>query len=376
MQKIANVGLIGCGHIAETYFRAHKYFNNFKIIKCADINHAASKKCAKTYGIKALSVSEIFMHSSNIGIMKMAELLGDDTIYKKSRNFGFGMTTGIRLPSETPGKLRPLNDWSGFSGRMVSIGQELSTSNLQIATSYCAIANGGYLVKPYVVKSIGDFNVGQNYPKVIRKVMSSNTASELLIMLEDVVVSGTGTNAYIPGFRVGGKTGTAEKFIDGSYSKREFISSFASIFPVDDPKYVCIVSVDSPLYGFHWGNETAAPIVKNIYSRIINDKEERGGENEQAQDKQGHDDQFDRDGASRGREWRWRGLIHVAWFSFASRTRRRWLSFKRLLGRDGDSACPVEGADQGQQPAFLDTGVDAAAIGGSTRPRLQLHEGG
>ncbi len=221
-----------------------------------------------------LSVSEIFMHSSNIGIMKMAELLGDDTIYKKSRNFGFGMTTGIRLPSETPGKLRPLNDWSGFSGRMVSIGQELSTSNLQIATSYCAIANGGYVVKPYVVKSIGDFNVERNYPKVIRKVMSSNTASQLLNMLEDIVVSGTGTNAYIPGFRVGGKTGTAEKFIDGSYSKREFISSFASIFPVDDPKYVCIVSVDSPLYGFHWGNETAAPIVKNIYSRIINDKEE------------------------------------------------------------------------------------------------------
>ena len=109
---------------------------------------------------------------------------------------------------------------------------------------------------------------------------------------------------------------------------------------------------------------------------LVNDKEERGGENEQAKDKQGHDDQFDRDGASRGREWRWRGLIHVTWFSFASRTRRRWLSFKRLLGRDGDSACPVEGADQGQQPAFLDTGVDAAAVGGSTRSRLQLHEGG
>ena len=174
--------------------------------------------------------------------MKMAELLGDDTIYKKSRNFGFGMTTGIRLPSETPGKLRPLKDWSGFSSRMVSIGQELSTSNLQIATSYCAIANGGYIVKPYVVKSIGGFNLDQNYPKVIRKVMSPNTASQLLTMLESVVVSGTGTNAYIPGFRVGGKTGTAEKFFNGSYSKRDFISSFASVFPVDDPKYVYSVS--------------------------------------------------------------------------------------------------------------------------------------
>jgi hypothetical protein len=87
------------------------------------------------------------------------------------------------------------------------------------------------------------------------------------------VVKGTGTKAYIPGFRIGGKTGTAEKFIKGSYSKSEFISSFASIFPIDNPKYVCVVSVDSPKYGFHWGNETAAPLVRGVYSRIINDKQ-------------------------------------------------------------------------------------------------------
>lgn len=221
-----------------------------------------------------MSVEDIFVHSSNIGIMKMAEILGDNIIYDTSRKFGFGMTSGIRLPSETSGKLRTLKHWSGISGRMVSIGQELSSSTLQIAMAYSTIANGGFLIKPYIVRSIGDTKIDYNYPKVIRKIISTKTSKQILSMLEEVVVSGTGTKAYIPGFRVGGKTGTAEKFIDGSYSKRYFISSFASIFPIDDPKYVCVVSVDSPVYGLHWGNETAAPLVKGIYSRIINDLEE------------------------------------------------------------------------------------------------------
>ncbi|MBC8311023.1 MAG: transpeptidase family protein [Candidatus Marinimicrobia bacterium] len=221
-----------------------------------------------------MSVEDIFVHSSNIGIMKMAEILGDEIIYDTSRKFGFGMTSGIRLPGETPGKLRTLKQWSGISGRMVSIGQEIASSTLQIAMAYSTIANGGFMVKPHIVKSVGDSNVEGNYPKVLRQIISSETSEELLAMLEKVVVTGTGTKASIPGFRVGGKTGTAEKFINGSYSKSEFISSFASIFPVDNPKYVCVVSVDSPKYGYHWGNETAAPVVRGVYSRIINDKED------------------------------------------------------------------------------------------------------
>ena len=219
-----------------------------------------------------MSVEDIFVHSSNIGIMKMAEILGDNIIYDTSRKFGFGMTSGIRLPGETPGKLRTLKQWSGISGRMVSIGQEIASSTLQIAMAYSTIANGGFMVKPYILKSVGNSNADGSYPKVLRQIISPETSEEILSMLEEVVVNGTGSKAYIPGFRVGGKTGTAEKFIDGSYSKHEFISSFASIFPIDDPKYVCVVSVDSPKYGFHWGNETAAPAVRGVYSRIINDK--------------------------------------------------------------------------------------------------------
>ena len=99
--------------------------------------------------------------------------------------------------------------------------------------------------------------------------MSTATSSLLLEMMEGVVNEGTATKARIPGFRIGGKTGTAEKFINGKYSKKNFISSFAAVFPVDEPKYVCVISVDSPSYGKHWGNETAAPIVKDIFERLI-----------------------------------------------------------------------------------------------------------
>ena len=220
-----------------------------------------------------MSVEDIFIQSSNIGIMKIAEILGDKILYNSSRRFGFGMKTGIKLPNETTGKLRMLKDWSGISGRMISIGQEISSSTLQVAMAYSTIANGGFMIKPYIVKTIGKSNLDNDYPKVLRKIISEDTCNKVLSMMEKVVTSGTGTNAYIPGFRIGGKTGTAEKFIDGSYSKRDFISSFASIFPVDNPKYVCVVSIDSPKYGYHWGNETAAPVINGIFSRIINDIE-------------------------------------------------------------------------------------------------------
>ena len=220
-----------------------------------------------------LSISEIFAFSSNIGIMKIADILGDEAIYKASRNFGFGVSSGIELSGEVNGKLRTVDKWSALSGKEISIGQEIAVTTLQLANAFSVIANGGYLLKPKIIREQNRSNEKPTTPKVIRKVINEDVSKELLTFLETTVNKGTGKNAYIPGFRVGGKTGTAEKFINGSYSKHEFISSFAAIFPVDNPEYVCIVSVDAPSYGYHWGNETAAPIVKNVFSRIINDKD-------------------------------------------------------------------------------------------------------
>ena len=219
-----------------------------------------------------LTLEDIFVYSSNIGLAKISEQLGSHAIYNFARKFGFGVRTGVFLPSELSGTLHNYSKWSSLSGPIVSIGQEISVTTLQLAMAYSAIANGGYLTEPRIINSIAGKNYyDRNYsPKAIRRVVSKSTSDYILSMMENVVEYGTGDNAKIPGYRIGGKTGTAEIFIDGAYSKDKFISSFVSIFPINKPKYVCIISVDSPAYGLHWGNETAAPIAKDIFERIIN----------------------------------------------------------------------------------------------------------
>ena len=137
---------------------------------------------------------------------------------------------------------------------------------------YAAIANKGYLLQPKIIKEI-------HYPsqivkfddaKIVRKVMNAQTSRKVIDMLSMAVNIGTGQNAAIDGYPIAGKTGTAEKYINGEYSKTEFVSSFASIFPSSSPKYVCIISVDSPEYNKHWGNITAAPIAREIIVEMIN----------------------------------------------------------------------------------------------------------
>ena len=219
-----------------------------------------------------LTISEILKHSSNIGMAKIAEDIGAQLIFQYAKIFGFGSQTHIQLPNESEGTLRNFREWENLSGPEIAIGQEISTTTLQTAVAYCAIANGGFLLKPYIINQInrsGDV-IQLSETKNIRRVISQETSNEILLMLENTVNSGTGNKAEIPGYRVGGKTGTAQKFVEGQYSQKEFISSFAGIFPIDNPDYVCVVSVDSPQYGFHWGNETAAPIVRRVFERIIN----------------------------------------------------------------------------------------------------------
>ena len=223
-----------------------------------------------------LSLSDIFIYSSNIGLAKMVDQMGAQHIYDYARKFGFGIRTGVPLPSEAPGVLREFNEWTRLSGPFVSMGQEISINTLQLAVAYSAAANGGYLPTARIIKNISGngFEERDYSPRPVRKVMTRETSESLLAMMEEVVNHGTADKARIPGFRIGGKTGTAEKFVNGSYSSREFISSFAAVFPTDNPKYVCIINVDSPRYGLHWGNETAVPIVKDIFERlIINNKE-------------------------------------------------------------------------------------------------------
>ena len=223
----------------------------------------------------SLTIKEIFIHSSNIGISKITENINDNNIYKLCKNFGFGSTTGLPFKSESNGILRDLKKWSKCSKTYISIGQEVGVTNIQLAIAYSALANGGYLLKPHIVKNISknDSIIYNRKINPIRKVIDENISNQILLSLNEVVIKGTAKNLNLNGYKIGGKTGTAQKFINGAYSKNEFISSFASIFPIDNPKYVMIISIDSPIYGKHWSNESAVPTSKKIINRIIiNDK--------------------------------------------------------------------------------------------------------
>ncbi len=219
-----------------------------------------------------LTVSEILSNSSNIGMSKIANDIGSALIYNYARDFGFGVTTGIGLPSESPGCLKPYSEWTDYSGASIAMGQEMSATTLQMAMAYCVIANGGFLMMPRIIKNLYNTDgSAEMFPsRVIRQVVSSQTTDEIMQMLIKVVECGTGTNARIDGYPVAGKTGTAQKFIDGKYSAQKYMSSFVGIFPADAPEYVCVVTVDSPKYGNHWGNATAAPVVRKVFERIIN----------------------------------------------------------------------------------------------------------
>ena len=223
----------------------------------------------------SLTIKEIFIHSSNIGISKITEHINDNNIYKLCKNFGFGSTTGLPFKNESNGILRDLKKWSKCSKTYISIGQEIGVTNIQLAIAYSALANGGYLLKPHIIKNISknDSIIYNRKINPIRKVIDKNISNQILLSLNEVVIKGTAKNLNLNGYKIGGKTGTAQKFINGAYSKNEFISSFASIFPIDNPKYVMIISIDSPMYGKHWSNESAVPTSKKIINRIIiNDK--------------------------------------------------------------------------------------------------------
>jgi len=219
-----------------------------------------------------LSFEDVIVNSSNIGTIKIADKIGRDTFYQYLRRFGFGTSTGVNFPGEVNGIVHQLRDWSNISLASASIGHEISVTGLQMANAFAAIANDGYLMQPYLVKRIIDENgkvIQQTKPTVIRQVASSEAAERVKLILEKVVQKGTGTAAQIDGMRIAGKTGTAQKVINGQYSQKEYLSSFIGFLPVDDPQLLCAVYLDSPEFGQHWGGYAAAPVAREIFSQIM-----------------------------------------------------------------------------------------------------------
>ena len=220
-----------------------------------------------------LSFQDVIKRSSNVGAVRIGMRLGKDRLYTYLKSFGFGEKTNIDLSGESKGLLRETRNWSKRSIGSISLGQEIGVTPIQLVTAFSAIANDGWLMKPYVVSGVmenGDITK-KFYPQIEKRVISSETAAEMTrILIKVVGEGGTGEKASIDGYRVAGKTGTAQK-IDpktGLYSDRFFISSFIGYAPAEDPRIVLLVVVDSPK-GIAWGGSVAAPVFKNIAEDVL-----------------------------------------------------------------------------------------------------------
>ncbi len=217
---------------------------------------------SEAHGTETLTTSQILARSSNIGAIKIGELLGPDGLYAWMRRYGFGSPTGVDLPNDEPGSVLPVSQWSGSSIGNLPIGQGVDVTPLQIATAYAAIANGGLLRPPHIVSSIG--GVAQRLPAATR-ILSPTVAAELRRMLEGVTsAGGTASEIQIPGYELAGKTGTANKVVNGTYSHTDYYASFVGFAPAQDPQIEAIVMVDSPRTGYIYGTEVAAPAWQKI----------------------------------------------------------------------------------------------------------------
>jgi len=222
---------------------------------------------AKEHKYRWLTLRDIIVKSSNIGAIKVAQRLGAKTFYDYILKFGIGAKTNINLPGESTGKVRDIKEWSGVSLASISFGQEISVTPIQLITAVSAIANGGILMKPYIIKAVerDGIAVDEFKPEVVRRVISEKTSRELSEILEYAVKYGTGQNAIIKGYDVAGKTGTAQKASPDKkgYSEDKFISSFIGYVPSRNPRIVILVIIDEP-EGVAWGGEVAAPAFREI----------------------------------------------------------------------------------------------------------------
>lgn len=220
-----------------------------------------------------LSFVDVVRYSSNIGSAKVAQRLGVRRYAAALRRFGFGRPTGIELPGEVSGLIRPEKSWKPIDLVTAAYGQGLAVTPLQMARAYAVIANGGRQVLPHVVREVSDAEGSLLYrfqSPPLERVLSAATAAAVRDMLVAAVEEGTGRAAAIPGIAVAGKTGTAQKVdhATGRYSARDYVASFVGFAPANDPRVVVLVVVDSPR-GSHYGGVVAAPVFRRITEKAL-----------------------------------------------------------------------------------------------------------
>ncbi len=233
-------------------------------------------KCWKHGGHGAETFLQVVENSCNPGFVVLGQRLGTETLYNYLQNFGFGKKTGIDLNGESTGIMFKLENMGPVETATTAFGQGISVTPIQQVTGVSAAINGGTLYKPYIVRSINEGETNSvillNTPKKVRSVITEETSKLVRYALESVVANGTGKNAYIENYRVGGKTGTAQKVKDGKYMIGNYIVSFIGFLPADKPDYVVYVAIDHPKGITQYGGTVSAPVAKNVMLSIIDYK--------------------------------------------------------------------------------------------------------
>ena len=212
-------------------------------------------------GTERMTVDEIISKSSNIGTITLAQKLGEERLSQWIKRFGFGAPTGIDFPGETQGIVPALERWSGSTIGTLPIGHGIAVTPVQMAAAYATVANEGVWLRPHVVAKVGST---QRPAYAARRVLSPHVARQVMAMMQDVVVEGTGQEAALPGYSVAGKTGTAAKpDATGGYSKSDYIASFVGVVPATNPRLVVLVTIDEPRSAI-WGGTVAAPAFADI----------------------------------------------------------------------------------------------------------------
>ena len=230
-------------------------------------------KCWRSGGHGSQTLYKAVQNSCNPSFVKMALSMGTETFYDYIYSFGFGSSTGSGITGESAGIVTHQKYITENTLARIGFGHSIAVTPLQLVTAVSAAVNGGKLMQPYVVDSIvapDGTVVLKNEPKGVRRVISEETSALVRDIGESVVSEGSGKNAAIPGYRIGGKTGTAQKYgADGKIAQGKLIASFIGFAPADEPKYVCLILVDEPQVGTIFGSTVAAPFVKQVMEEVL-----------------------------------------------------------------------------------------------------------
>jgi cell division protein FtsI (penicillin-binding protein 3) len=223
--------------------------------------------------LPTLTLADAIRVSSNIALVKFAARLQPAEQYSMLRAFGFGAPTGIEFPAESPGKLRLPREWTRPSSASLAIGYELAVTPLQLAAAYGAIANGGLLLQPTLIREIRDPSGAVRYrhwPEPVRRAVTPEVAARLRDLLRGVVeAGGTGERAALANFQLAAKTGTARRVVGGRYAPGQYTASFAALFPGDDPQLVVVMKIDNPQKGSYFAAQTAAPVTRSMLEQAL-----------------------------------------------------------------------------------------------------------